>query len=149
MNINTDELKDLSTWELEQIRTSIGTELYKRKDELTKDIKIGSLITLNDKDGFKLCHLIVDEYDEPGENDYYVSCFKVLYYWISPDGTISTAGFEGYNQDYLYESLRLANPNVTISQTEFKDGFYGKLEREFMMKIIDASHGGNIDDADR
>lgn len=135
-NISTWELKNISTWELDSLYRIILAELQSRERELEQQIGIGSLVTFSLLDGSKVCHLIVDEYDEPGENfdEYY---FKALRYYISPNGEIVTRSFVDLNRDYLSQSLKLTSPNVTVSKSRLEVDDYENLKKEFELALIE------------
>ena len=133
--ISQEEVKNISTLELDSLYRVILTELRSRERELEQQIEIGSIVTFSQPDGSKVCHLIVDECNKTGNlDDYYC---KALLYYITRNGEIVPQSFVDLNWDRLSQCLKLTSPLVTISKSRLEVDDYENLKKEFELALIE------------
>lgn len=136
---------NLSNGELIKLRIDVDRILDTRSCDALHNLKIGSLITYKQLDGSSHNYLVVDyqeDLDRDGED--YSYFFKVLHYYISPDGKIKMISVDAIDVDQAPTILMLLDSKTTVTQTGLTEDEYDKRRTAFYMELIEefAMDGG-------
>ena len=137
--LSYDDIRKMSTSDLNDLHRIVSNELDRRVGVLEGKIDVGSLVIFNQKDGSKVCSLIVNEYDkyaDTGSYDDYEYYYSVLNYYISNEGELTLRGMTEIPEDSIGRTLRLSDRQVTIHETNLKEYTYKRMLEEMQFRLI-------------
>ena len=126
----------LSNEELMKLRNDADRIIEARCCDAARELKVGSLVTYKQLDGSSHNCLIVQEDLDHDDEDYYYF-FKVLHYYISPDGKIKLISVDTIDADQAPTLLMLLDSKTTVTQTGLKEDEYDKRRKAFYMELIE------------
>ena len=131
------DFKEMSNDELMKLRDDADRILEARRCDAARELNIGTLITYEQLDGSSHNYLIVDyQEDLDCDSEDYFYFFKVLHYYISPDGKIAMISVDAIDIDQAPTMFRLLDSKTTITQTGLKDE-YDKRRKAFYLELIE------------
>lgn len=137
--LSYDDIRRMSTSDLDDLYRMASNELDRRVDELERKIDVGSLVIFNQTDGSKMCKLIVNEYekyDNTGLYEDYEYYYSILNYYISNKGEIKFRGMTEIPEDSAGRALGLSDSHVTIYETNLEVDTYERMLKEMQFRLI-------------
>ena len=129
---------NLSNGELIKLRIDVDRILDARRCDAVRNLKVGSLVSYKQLDGSSHNYLVVDyqeDLDSDGED--YSYFFKVLHYYISPDGKINMISVDAIDVDQAPTTLMLLDSRTTVTQTDLTEDEYDKRRKAFYLELIE------------
>ena len=128
---------NLSNGELIKLRMDVDRILDARRCDAVRNLKVGSLVSYKQLDGSSHNYLVVDYQEDLDHDDEDYYFFKVLHYYISPDGKIKLISVDTIDADQAPTLLMLLDSKTTVTQTGLKEDEYDKRRKAFYMELIE------------